>query len=310
VVRVLRSPLDSLSCTLLPASCSLCGSPLPQLSSVPICAVCWTEIPALSGAACARCGDGIKEGATPSRSAACRVCRLVTPPFERAVAFGLYQGRMRDAIHALKYDRIRGVESELGRMLAEAIAKLAGEAPQEMLVVPVPLHRAKYAERGFNQARVLASEALRFLSASHPDWKLTLAASTLMRLRATQSQAGLTPRERRLNLKGAFSVSDAARVKSRHILLIDDILTTGATARAAAKALVDAGAESVWVATLARARRVAGSGVASIYMDRDDDALDKDDDVADVGQGLVGAAESAGFNAVSSGGSELRQPSF
>jgi ComF family protein len=236
------------------------------------------------------------------------MCRLATPPFERAVAFGLYQGRMRDAIHALKYDRLHRIGNELGRMLAEAIAKLAGEAPQEMLVIPVPLHRVKHAERGFNQARVLATEALRFLRESHPDWKLTLAARTLMRLRATQSQAGLTPRERRLNLKGAFSVSDPAQVKGRHILLIDDILTTGATARAASKALVNAGAESVWVATLARARRVAGSGAESVYSDRDDDGFD-------IEQGLMGttvqAGGSAGFSAVSLDGSELpARPSF
>jgi len=75
-----------------------------------------------------------------------------------------------------------------------------------------------------------------------------------MRLRATESQAGLTPRQRRLNVKGAFTVSEPAVVTGKHILLIDDILTTGATARAAAKALIEAGADSVRVATLARAR--------------------------------------------------------
>jgi hypoxanthine phosphoribosyltransferase len=77
-----------------------------------------------------------------------------------------------------------------------------------------------------------------------------------MRLRATASQAGLTPRQRRLNVRAAFSVSDPAAVDAKHILLVDDILTTGATARAAALALRKAGAASVWVATLARARRI------------------------------------------------------
>ena len=82
---------------------------------------------------------------------------------------------------------------------------------------------------------------------------LHVASKTLMRLRATESQAGLTFRQRRLNVRGAFTVSDAAIVAGKHVLLIDDILTTGATARAAAQALLLAGAESVWVATLARA---------------------------------------------------------
>jgi len=81
-----------------------------------------------------------------------------------------------------------------------------------------------------------------------------------MRLRATESQAGLTPRQRRQNLRGAFSVSDSSQVAGQHILLIDDILTTGATARAAEQTLVKAGAASVWVATLARAQRISGVG--------------------------------------------------
>jgi ComF family protein len=166
---------------------------------------------------------------------------------------------MKAAIHALKYDRLHMAARGLGGMLAKAIAKLADEAPGEMLVVPVPLHRSKYAERGFNQARSLAFHALGALSKSHPEWRLTLAASTLMRIRATESQFGLTPRQRRMNVRGAFEVSDPAAVTMKHVLLIDDILTTGATVRAAALALAQAGAASVYVATLARAGRVRDS---------------------------------------------------
>jgi len=180
----------------------------------------------------------------------------VPPPFVRAVAFGLYQDRMKAAIHAFKYDRMHPAARELGRMLAQAIAQLAGEAPTEMLVIPVPLHRSKHAERGFNQARALAESALGFLRKSHPQWRLTLGSAALLRLRPTASQAGLTSRQRRLNVRGAFTVPDRAAVDAKNILLVDDILTTGATARAAAQALVKAGAASVWVATLARARRV------------------------------------------------------
>jgi ComF family protein len=163
---------------------------------------------------------------------------------------------MKEAIHSLKYDRLFAAAPRLGAILAEAIGQLAAEAPQEMLVVPVPLHRSKHAQRGFNQARVLAVQALKSLAVTHPEWRLTLAASSLVRLRATESQAGLTPRMRRMNVRGAFRVSDPSAVKAKHVLVVDDILTTGATARAVSKALLDAGAASVWVATLARARRV------------------------------------------------------
>ena len=259
VARVLRSPLDALSCALLPASCALCGSPLPHLSSAPICDACWTEFPALSAPCCARCGDALDapplESAPPG-SGFCRVCRLAPPPFVRAVAYGIYEGRLKAAIHALKYDGLLPVAGRLGEMLAHAIAPLAADAPDGLLVVPVPLHRSKRAERGFNQARALARHALDSLAKSHPSWRLTLAPNTLMRHRATQSQAGLTPRQRRLNLRGAFQVADAAAVRGKQVLVIDDIFTTGATARAASQALLRAGAESVWVATLARAQRL------------------------------------------------------
>src|ERR1035437_9486365 len=123
VARVLRSPMDALGCALLPAFCALCGSPLPRLSSVPICDLCWTEFPVLSGPLCARCGDTLAAPASasvPAQAALCRVCRLAPPPFVRAVAFGVYQGRMKEAIHALKYGRLQPAARGLGGMLAEA----------------------------------------------------------------------------------------------------------------------------------------------------------------------------------------------
>ena len=174
----------------------------------------------------------------------------------RAVAYGPYEDRMRAAIHALKYNRMHAAARKLGQMLAEAIGTLAAEAPAEMLVVPVPLFRSKHAERGFNQARALAQHALRSLRKSHPQWQLALAPSSLIRQRSTGSQAGLTPRQRRINVRGAFKVTDLSAVDGRNILIIDDILTTGSTARAAARALLQAGAATVFVATLARAYRL------------------------------------------------------
>jgi ComF family protein len=201
----------------------------------------------------------------------CRPCRLAPPAFVRAVSYGPYEGRMRDAIHALKYDGLHGASRQLGGMLAAAIGRLAPEAPAEMLVIPVPLHRSKYAQRGFNQARLLAENALTGLGRRHPGWKLTLASSAVVRIRATDSQASLTPRQRRINLRGAFVVGDPKAVAMKHVLLIDDIFTTGATARSVAQVLMRSCAASVWVATLARARRAFARPGAWHSVDRKQD---------------------------------------
>ncbi len=212
---------------------------------------------------CARCGDTVDRLAIDLAEAegpSCRTCRLAAPPFVRAVSYGPYTGRMREAVHALKYQKLHPASRRLGRMLASAVAQLQPATGDDLLVVPVPLHRSKRSERGFNQTSLLAAAAVRALRESHPQWRLTLASGVLVRHRATGSQAGLTPRQRRLNVRNAFRVPNPAALAGRHILVVDDILTTGATVRSASRALVAAGAASVWVATLARARRISAVG--------------------------------------------------
>ncbi len=246
-------------------------------------------MPALPGAGgCARCGDAIDASA---EAALCRACRLAPPPFARAVAYGLYRGRLKDAIHALKYDRLHTAARGLGRMLAATMAQLAPETPEGLLVIPVPLHKRKQAQRGFNQARALAVQALACLRKSHPQWRLTLQANKLLRVRPTESQAGLTPRQRRLNVRAAFSVPERASVAGKDVLVIDDIMTTGATARAAAQALRKAGAANVWVATLARARREGHAAYEAVERDAVNGTFVQDGTAA-IGQaGLLRAQE-------------------
>ncbi len=127
--------------------------------------------------------------------------------------------------------------------------------PRKLLVVPVPLFRRKQRQRGFNQAEKLAQATVKALRQAHPEWKLTVATGVLERRRSTESQAGLTPHQRRANVRGAFFAPSPEKLKGTDVLLIDDIYTTGATARACAQALRKAGATSVHVATAARAQR-------------------------------------------------------
>jgi ComF family protein len=175
----------------------------------------------------------------------------------RAVAYGNYQGQLRELIHLLKYEGMRPIAARLGAWLAESLEGIAtaGDTPRDLLVIPVPMHKSKQRQRGFNHAELLARSAMAGLRRRHPGLRLQMATAALQRMRVTVSQAGLTTHQRRANLRGAFFVSHPGRVAGRHVLLIDDIYTTGATARACSRVLRQAGAASVRVATVARAQR-------------------------------------------------------
>ena len=171
------------------------------------------------------------------------------------MAHGLYTGTLRTLLHLLKYDGLEPVAAKLGALLAAQVAGVDG-LPAKMLVIPVPLHKNKRRERGFNQSELLARAVCNAMRRLRPEWKGELAPPGIMlRKRATRSQAELSIMERRRNLRGVFSVSTPERLRGRDVLLIDDIYTTGATARACSEALKKAGAARVWVATVARAQR-------------------------------------------------------
>jgi len=189
----------------------------------------------------------------------CQPCRLAPPPFQRAVAYGGYAGNLRSLIHALKYDGMVPVAERLGGLLAETVLNLLAETSndgiKDALVVPVPMHAAKRKQRGFNHAELIAKATVKTVRSKKPGCSLKMAEGLLERRRATRSQAGLSPNQRRANLRGVFFAPDPERLSGRTVLLIDDIYTTGATARACSQALRKAGAVSVYVATVARPQR-------------------------------------------------------
>jgi ComF family protein len=171
------------------------------------------------------------------------LCRRGVRGFDAAYSFGFYEDELRKLIHLFKYGRVQTLAAPLGRLLARAL-------PREQsfdVIVPMPLHWRKRWQRGFNQADLLAREIGR---RTH-----TPVRNALRRVRSTVSQAGLTSAKRRENVSGAFGTKNRKALDGLSVLLIDDVMTTGATAASCARALKRAGARQVTLLTLARVDR-------------------------------------------------------
>jgi ComF family protein len=248
----LRGPIS----LLLPASCRLCTSPLTEVRAYAVCDDCMHALSASRLAVtCDVCGEPLAPDAMFSEkfSAAteslCPGCTAQRPKFVRATAFGSYDD-LRAAIHLMKFEGTPSLAGPLGKLLATAMLAHHPAAADDMAVVPVPLFRGK---RAFNQSTLLAESALRIVRRAEPGWKLTLQPRLLKRTRRTESQFLLSPAQRRANMRGAFAASED--VVGLHVLLVDDVYTTGATAAECTRVLLAAGASSVRVATLARAAK-------------------------------------------------------
>ena len=176
------------------------------------------------------------------------MCRRVPPRFDFALSFAGYDGSLRRLVHLLKYEHLRPAAQVLGSKLACAIEESRLESDQSVLVVPVPLHRAKLRQRGFNQSELIARSALKHLS----PYRFELHVGNLRRVRATDSQTGLTRHQRRENVRGAFTVTAPERMKRRSVLIVDDVYTTGTTLNECARVIRAAGATQIVVVTDAR----------------------------------------------------------
>jgi len=254
---------------LFPSDCRICGQPLLNISRLPVCPDCLAGMGPIADEVCSICGERVLSGYAGQEGDGlrrCPVCRRLERPFGRAVGYGSYEGGLRELIHLLKYNGVRPAANVLGRMLAEAIAGLEPEFEQDkILVIPVPLYRAKRRQRGFNQAELIARAALK-----HQAGRFELAGEILRRTRDTHSQIGLTSHQRRENLRGAFAVARATEVTGREVLLVDDVYTTGTTAAECAGVLRRAGAVQVWVATVARTLKEPGFKVSGFRSFKDE----------------------------------------
>lgn len=215
---------------LYPPACQICRSP----GVYPLCRRCVDSFALIKQPFCQQCGKPLRG---PSDLVfTCIPCRHRRWYFSCARAAGVYDGPLREAIHALKFGGRTVLAEPLGGMLADVVAGDPRLRPD--VIVPVPLHTARLRERGFNQSVLLAQEAGRRLS-------IPVEADRLQRTRSTAPQTGLAAKERRRNVQAAFRV--AGPLHARQALLIDDVMSTGSTTRECAKALRQAGASEVVV---------------------------------------------------------------
>ena len=253
---LLQGIVDGVTSLLAPGTCRLCHASLVRAVDYPVCDRCiaWSAATPLEGA-CGLCSEplgfesAVAVDLSRSATALCSACRLQPPAFARAAAFGLYDD-LRPAIHLMKFEGVPALARPLGVLLAQAMLALRAGSPAALTVVPVPLFRGK---RGYNQSVLLADSALRQVKSVAPDWRLRLSRGVLVRARRTDSQFLLSPSQRRQNVRGAFAVR--GDISGQDVLLVDDVYTTGATAAECTRVLLQAGARSVRVATLARAGR-------------------------------------------------------
>ncbi|MEP3051340.1 MAG: ComF family protein [Erythrobacter sp.] len=233
-----------------PPRCPLCGDAIADQSGV--CVSCWSELSIPSGAACASCG--LPFGSEISgEKLQCGACVADPPRHSGIITATLYNDASRKLVLSLKHGHKIALAPLLARLIASRFD--VGESQDRSILVPVPLHRWRLWKRGFNQAGLIAQELA-------PLIKAELVIDGLVRQKQTPSLGGLGSRARHKVLSGAIRLNPSvtARIKGRDIILVDDVLTSGATSDACVRALITGGARSVKIACFAR---VVGTDLAT-----------------------------------------------
>ena len=240
-VGLARAAASAVADLMIPVCCAACGRLLARGESGIVCGHCWVRARELPHPRCNRCGH-------PADIYTCRWC-AVLPPFVRSARSFCWigAGTGKNIVHALKYDGWTEVASSMGERMAR-IAWPADVVRERTAVVPVPLSSSRLRERGFNQSALIAAHLA-------TAWRIPLWENALTKTVASRSQTELTPGERRSNVAGAFGVDVSARssLRGAHVVLVDDVVTTGATLRACATTLFDSGTRTVSYMTFGRA---------------------------------------------------------
>src|SRR6476659_6081128 len=236
---------DALLAVAYPQSCEICGGSVESRKFGVACEACWEKTRVFTGSErlCWKCGAFLDEEVLPISPEEVRCGRCETQGFDAARAVGPYKGALRECVLQLK--RQPHVASQLEALLIAA----AKREPLSLStrIIPVPLHPKRQRSRGFNQAMIVAEVLSKRL-------QLPLDEVSLVRVSSTEKyRAGLDAKGRRDTVAGAFSVVHPKLIADENILLIDDVFTTGATVSACAEAILEAGAQKVFVLTISRA---------------------------------------------------------
>ena len=241
----LRAALDALASVVFPALCRICEGMLDTASRVPVCENCLISFQRIAPPICDCCGRPIPSPlVADSIQVLCRLCRLGIYGFDLARSFAYYTSPMVRAILLLKHEEV----APIGVWFAERLAEMVRRDPELIaadVVVPVPLHPARLRERGYNQAELIARPLARRL-------KLRMGPYLLVRTRPRPDKLKLTQHERWSTVRGAYEMRQGVRVDKLRILLVDDVMATGATLDACSRALRKAGAARVISLTVAR----------------------------------------------------------
>ncbi len=205
-----------------------------------ICPGCWSSVKKWEGGQCQRCGNQVA-----GKKSLCELCLIPGWGCSEVKTIGPFEAPLSDVIHMLKYSDAISVSRKLGAIMAERIVS-DQKYNKADLVLAVPLHSARERERGYNQAQLLAEQLGRALGVASPK-------GLVARCRHTKSQTTMNKEQRHRNVEGIFAVQNPDRIKDKTVILVDDVLTTGATIGSCGQSLLAAGAREVLALTAAAA---------------------------------------------------------